>query len=216
MDQFAALTGRQYQPFEYVGDPDAERVIVIMGSGCETAHETVEYLNERGAKARRAQGAPVPPVRACTASSRRCRPASRPSPCWTAPRNPAPWANRSTWTSWPASTKASPPAGASSVHAQGPGRTLRALLQGVHAGHGQGRLRQPGRRHPEEPLHRGHRGRRHPHQPGVRPGVLDRVGQGRARAVLRAGLRRHGRRQQELDQDHRREHRQLRAGLLRL
>jgi len=50
MDQFAALTGRQYRPFEYVGDPNADRVVVFMGSANETAHETVDYLNQRGAK----------------------------------------------------------------------------------------------------------------------------------------------------------------------
>jgi pyruvate-ferredoxin/flavodoxin oxidoreductase len=44
MDKFAALTGRQYQLFEYVGAPDAERVIVIMGSGAETTTETVAHL----------------------------------------------------------------------------------------------------------------------------------------------------------------------------
>jgi len=45
MDQFAQLTGRQYRLFDYVGAPNAERVIIIMGSGAECAHETVEYLN---------------------------------------------------------------------------------------------------------------------------------------------------------------------------
>jgi pyruvate-ferredoxin/flavodoxin oxidoreductase len=44
MDKFAELTGRQYRLFDYVGAPDAERVIVIMGSGAETVQETVEYL----------------------------------------------------------------------------------------------------------------------------------------------------------------------------
>lgn len=50
MDKFAKLTGRQYHLFEYVGSPDAERVVVLMASGCETAHETVEYLNKQGEK----------------------------------------------------------------------------------------------------------------------------------------------------------------------
>ena len=50
MDEFARHTGRKYQLFDYVGAPDAEHVIVLMGSGCETAHETVEYLNPRGGK----------------------------------------------------------------------------------------------------------------------------------------------------------------------
>ena len=50
MDKFAALTGRQYRLFEYAGAPDAERVIVIMGSGGEVAHETVDQLTARGEK----------------------------------------------------------------------------------------------------------------------------------------------------------------------
>ena len=50
MERFAALTGRQYKLFEFFGDPNAERVIVMMGSGCETAEETVESLCKRGEK----------------------------------------------------------------------------------------------------------------------------------------------------------------------
>ncbi len=45
MDRFAELTGRQYHLFDYHGATDAERVVVLMGSGCETAHETVDFLN---------------------------------------------------------------------------------------------------------------------------------------------------------------------------
>lgn len=50
MDQFAELTGRQYHLFDYAGAPDAERVIVIMGSGAEAVHETVDYLVAQGEK----------------------------------------------------------------------------------------------------------------------------------------------------------------------
>jgi pyruvate-ferredoxin/flavodoxin oxidoreductase len=50
MDEFARITGRQYRLYEYYGAPDAERVIVLMGSGCEAAHETVDYLTKRGEK----------------------------------------------------------------------------------------------------------------------------------------------------------------------
>ncbi|MCA9919872.1 MAG: pyruvate:ferredoxin (flavodoxin) oxidoreductase, partial [Anaerolineales bacterium] len=50
MDKFAELTGRQYQLFEYVGAPDAERVIVLMGSGAETAESTAKFLAEQGKK----------------------------------------------------------------------------------------------------------------------------------------------------------------------
>jgi len=48
MDRFETLTGRRYRPFDYEGDPKAERVIVLMGSGAECAHETVEYLRGKG------------------------------------------------------------------------------------------------------------------------------------------------------------------------
>jgi pyruvate-ferredoxin/flavodoxin oxidoreductase len=50
MDRFAAMTGRQYRLFDYHGHPRAERVAVIMGSGAETARETVDYLNARDAR----------------------------------------------------------------------------------------------------------------------------------------------------------------------
>ncbi|NET80213.1 pyruvate:ferredoxin (flavodoxin) oxidoreductase [Okeania sp. SIO1F9] len=50
MDKFAELTGRQYQCFEYHGAVDADRVIILMGSGCETVHETVDYLTANGEK----------------------------------------------------------------------------------------------------------------------------------------------------------------------
>jgi pyruvate-ferredoxin/flavodoxin oxidoreductase len=45
MNKFAEVVGRQYRLFDYVGAPDAERVIVMMGSGAEVAHEAVDYLN---------------------------------------------------------------------------------------------------------------------------------------------------------------------------
>ena len=44
MQRFGELTGRKYGLFEYVGDPGAERVIVLMGSGADTTHETVEHM----------------------------------------------------------------------------------------------------------------------------------------------------------------------------
>ena len=50
MEQFAALTGRRYKLFDYFGHPEAERVVIMMGSGAETAHDTVEALAARGEK----------------------------------------------------------------------------------------------------------------------------------------------------------------------
>lgn len=48
MDRFAELSGRSYRLFDYIGSEQAERVIVIMGSGAEAAQETVDYLNRQG------------------------------------------------------------------------------------------------------------------------------------------------------------------------
>jgi pyruvate-ferredoxin/flavodoxin oxidoreductase len=50
MQKFQALTGRQYAPVTYYGAPDAERVLVIMGSGVETAAETASFLQQCGEK----------------------------------------------------------------------------------------------------------------------------------------------------------------------
>src|SRR5208282_5803077 len=50
MNKFADVVGRSYRLVDYVGAPDAERVIVMMGSGAEVAHETIEHLNAQGEK----------------------------------------------------------------------------------------------------------------------------------------------------------------------
>jgi pyruvate-ferredoxin/flavodoxin oxidoreductase len=50
MDKFATITGRTYHLFDYAGAPDAERVLVAMGSGAETAEETAKYLSAQGEK----------------------------------------------------------------------------------------------------------------------------------------------------------------------
>lgn len=50
MKKFGQVTGRNYKLFEYVGHPEAERVIVMMGSAAETTHETVEHLVKKGEK----------------------------------------------------------------------------------------------------------------------------------------------------------------------
>ena len=48
MERFGELTGRNYHLFDYYGHPEAEKVIVLMGSGVETVRETVSYLNQKG------------------------------------------------------------------------------------------------------------------------------------------------------------------------
>ncbi len=47
MDALAKIIGRQYHLFDYVGAPDAEKIIIAMGSGCETIEETITYLNDK-------------------------------------------------------------------------------------------------------------------------------------------------------------------------
>jgi len=50
MDRFGELTGRHYHLFDYYGDPEAERVIMLMGSGADVAHATIDYLTGQGEK----------------------------------------------------------------------------------------------------------------------------------------------------------------------
>ena len=50
MDLVGERIGRRYKLFDYVGHPEADRIVIAMGSGCETLEETVEYLNKNGAK----------------------------------------------------------------------------------------------------------------------------------------------------------------------
>ncbi|GAB1477176.1 hypothetical protein MASR2M70_20120 [Bacillota bacterium] len=51
MKKITAVTGREYKLFDYVGDPDAEHIIVAMGSVCDTIEETINYLRKQGRKA---------------------------------------------------------------------------------------------------------------------------------------------------------------------
>ena len=100
MNEVGELTGRHYKLFDYVGAPDADRVIIAMGSGCDAAEETVNYLNKRGEKVGLVKVHLYRPF-----SMKHFLPPSRPparrSPCWTAPRSPALWASLCIWTSAP-------------------------------------------------------------------------------------------------------------------
>jgi len=50
MDKFEKIVGRKYNLFDYHGDKDAEEIVILMGSGAEAVHETVDHLNAQGAK----------------------------------------------------------------------------------------------------------------------------------------------------------------------
>ena len=208
MDRLAGLTGRSYHLFDYVGAPDAERVIVLMGSGAETAHETVDYLTARGEKVG-------------VLKVRLYRPFSVEHFAAALPKTVKSLAVLDRTKEPGSARRAAVPRCGQRGGRVRPGRQghrgpLRSLQQGIHPGHGQGRVRRTGEVGAEEPLHRGHQRRRHPHQPGVRPGLHHRARRRLPGAVLRPGQRRHGGGEQELHQDHRRRHRQLRAGLLRV
>ena len=45
MKKVEGITGRKYRPFDYVGHPEADRIVVAMGSACETIEEVVNLLN---------------------------------------------------------------------------------------------------------------------------------------------------------------------------
>ncbi|MBR0507557.1 MAG: pyruvate:ferredoxin (flavodoxin) oxidoreductase, partial [Clostridia bacterium] len=50
MDEVGKITGRSYHLFDYVGAPDAEKIVIVMGSGADVAEETINYLNAKGEK----------------------------------------------------------------------------------------------------------------------------------------------------------------------
>ena len=142
-------TGRQYQLFDYVGAPDAERV--DRGHGLRRRHRPGDRRMawRQGREGRRAQG---PPVSGPSRSKHfvDALPADRQdaSPCSTAPRSRAPSASRSTWTCVTA-LRRSQRRGHQPLRrpARGRRRPLRPVLQGIHPGHGQGGLRRPGQGH---------------------------------------------------------------------
>ncbi len=204
----------RYRLFDYYGAPDAERVIVIMGSGAEAAEEAVDALMRQGEKVgmlkvrlyrpfdSKAFLAALPATVKSIAVLDRCKePGGAGEPLY-----------QDIVTVLAENAAKLPFAAMPDCHR----RPLRPLVEGIHAGDGQGRLRRADQARAQESLHHRHQRRREPHQPRLRSGVLHRRSEDRARALLRPGFRRHRGRQQELHQDHRQRDAELRAGLLRL
>ena len=96
MDRFAQRTGRSYRLFDYVGAPDAERVIVMMGSGAGAVEEAIEHLLQQGEKVGLLKVRLYRPF-AAEALFRLFRKRCGASPSWIARKSRAAWANRSTW-----------------------------------------------------------------------------------------------------------------------
>ena len=101
MDKVNAKLGTDYKLFNYYGAPDAERVIIAMGSICDVAEEVIDYLNAHGEKVGLVKVRLYRPFSRRQVCSRPFRPPARRSPFSTARRSPAPWASRCTSTSSP-------------------------------------------------------------------------------------------------------------------
>ena len=173
MDELGDRTGRRYRLVDYSGHPEAERVLVLMGSGAETARETVSYLQARGERVGVAQirlYRPFPAqelVEALPATARRVavldrtkEPGSLGEPLFldvlaALERGPRGWRAR--------------------ADAEGDRRPLRAVVEGVHAGDGRRRARRARPRATQAALHGRHHRRRVPHEPPVRRRARHRV-----------------------------------------
>ena len=214
MDQLAKLTGRKYGLYEYHGAADADRVIIVMGSGVEPVQEAVEYLNAKGEKvgvlvvrlyrpfdASLFVKAIPASVKAIAVMDRTKEPGSLGEPLYEDVRTAigeAMSGGKSQFKNYPVIV--------GGRYGLGSG--------GVHPRYGQSRLRQPQRERAEEQIHHRHLRRRVLHLPQVGRALRPRR-EGRSRSpLLRTRIRRYRRRKQELHQDHRRRYRQQRAGLL--
>ena len=165
MDQLAARTGRQYRTMEYTGDPEAERVIVVMGSAAQTTAETVAHLCAQGERvgvlqvrlfrpfpARALLDALPASVRRVAVLDRTKEPGSSGEPLFLDVVS----------------------ALAEALHrrrargaAPGDRRAVRPVLQGAHPGHGRGGVRGTGPRTAAAPVHHRHPRRRVRPEPAV-------------------------------------------------
>jgi hypothetical protein len=145
----------------------------------------VELAAGAGREGRRGQGAPLPPLLGASTFPRGAARHGQEIAVLDRTKEPGAPASRSTWTwsrRWPKACRAAPFADAARHR-----RPLRPVLQGIHAGDGQGRLRRAGQAHAQEPLHRRHQRRRDPHQPRLRPDLLHRIRRRGARVFFGLG-----------------------------
>ena len=202
MDGLAALTGRRHQLFRYSGHPEADRVVVAIGSACEVLDETAAYLNAKDEKLGVLAGDAVSAVGRGRVPGGPAAIGAGRSPISTGRRKSGRRASRCTPTCCRTFAHA---AAAREVagDAEADRRALRTVFEGFRSGHGESGVRRTEETESKAPLHGRHRRRRVAHQPRVRSGFRHRVAGRRARPLLRPGRRRHGRREQELRQDSR-------------
>ena len=199
MARLAERTGRPLHIVDYIGHPEAERVLVVMGSGAETVAETVAALNAQGEKVGVVQVRlyrPFPAqalvealpatVRQIGVLDRTKEPGSMGEPLYL---------------DVVAALSEAHADGELRGHAEGVRRPLRAVVEGVHAGHGRGGVRGARTRAAATPLHRRHHRRRLQDEHRLRRVAGHRAGGHGSRGLLRPRVGRHGRGEQEHDQD---------------
>ena len=217
MDELAARTGRQYGLVDYHGAPDADRVVIVMGSAAGAVAETVDALVAAGERVgmlqiRLFQPFPAAEViaalpattRAIAVLDRTKEPGAVGEPLYLA-------------TIGALAEASDADSAALRDGAPGDRRPLWPVVEGDDAIDDQADLRRTRGRSTPAPLHGRHLRRRDQPQPADRPrfphAAAGRRGPGH---VLRARLGWHGRGQQGVGQDHRRGHRPVHPGLLRL
>ena len=176
-----------------------------MGSGAETAHETVDWLVAKRREGRRPQGPPLPPLRRRALRRRAAEDRARDRRA--RPHQGAGLGRRAAVPGRRHGALGIRRRDASRARRR---RAVRTLLEGVHAGDGRGRLRGAREAGAAQPLHRRDRRRRHAHVAFLGRRPRHRAGRRLARGLLRPRLRRHGRRQPQLGQDPGRGDRRLR------
>ena len=213
MEKISEITGRTYKPFTYYGAPDAEHVVIALGSVTETLKETVDYLNAKGEKTG------VVTVHLFRPFSVKYLTAVLPQTVkriCVLDRTKEPGANGDPLymdVVEAFATCKEIPGRAQAAHHR---RPLRSFVERYYAGADAGRFRQPEGERTQESVHGGHRGRRDVPFAARRRG--DFAGEARyvRGSLLRTGRRRYGGCQQELDQDHRWYDRQILPGLFRI
>ena len=144
MDQFGERIGRRYHLFDYVGHPEAEQVMVMMGSGAEVAHETIDWMNAQGEKVGLLKVRLYRPF--ALDAFFKALPKTTKRLC-VLDRTKEPGAlGEPLYLDVVTALREATDAGTSPLRqgAQGDRRPLRPVLQGVHPGDGQGGLRRPG------------------------------------------------------------------------
>ena len=201
--------GTNYKLFNYYGPRDAKRVIICMGSACETIEETVDHLNAAERQGGPHQGPPVSSL--LRQASDRGDPGQRGSHLRPRPHQGAGLHRRAA-----VPGRVRRPEGLQVRECAGVHRPVRPGLQGHHPGPNRRGISQYGSRPSEEALHHRHQRRRDQAVPEGQGKPGHHAPRHPLLQILGPGLRRHRGRQQKLHQDHRRPHRYVRTGLFLL